>query len=351
MAHSNSTNAAGASVPQLDPHFVMAAFQAVGADLTAGYQCVPTTALANTYYPQVEGALPALITGLATPDLLTATARALVNAYPPAAALTLVWPLEGAEIAQRTLPLAELATQPTSAHLCLYLPPVERYGTFSALQEIVAHLRSPEGCPWDRAQTLASLRHDLLSECAEVLEAIDAEADGRDNSANIAEELGDLLLSIVLMVQIASEAGRFQMSDAVRSIVLKLRRRHPHVFGNTAVDGVDQIVSNWDAIKAQEKAAKGLPVAHPLEGVPAPLPALEKARQLQAKAAKAGLLDRAAVAEQNLRLAALFTGVTTEAALGEFLWQVVMQAHQAGLNAEDALRQYVVHYRATHGSV
>jgi tetrapyrrole methylase family protein/MazG family protein len=351
MAHSNAVNIASTSLTQLDPHFVVAAFQAVGAEMTRGYQCVPATALASTYYPQLESALPTLITGLATPELLQGTALALRNAYPSAAELTLVWPMAGEEVAQHRLTLAELATYPPADQLCLYLPPVEQYGNFSALQEIVAHLRSPEGCPWDRAQTLASLRHDLLSECAEVLEAIDAEVDGHDNGANIAEELGDLLLSIVLMVQIASEAGRFYMSDVARAIVVKLRRRHPHVFGNLAVDGVDQIVTNWDAIKAQEKAAKGLPVAHPLDGVPAALPALEKARQLQSKASKAGLLDRGAVAQQNPQLAALFSEGVTEATLGEFLWQVVAQAHQADLNAEDALRQYVVNYRAAHGSV
>jgi uncharacterized protein YabN with tetrapyrrole methylase and pyrophosphatase domain len=137
------------------------------------------------------------------------------------------------------------------------------------------------------------------------------------------------------------------MADAVHSIVTKLIRRHPHVFGATAVDGVQTVLANWDAIKAEEKAAKGLASGHPLDGVPAALPALEKARQLQSKAAKAGLLDRAALAQASPALAALFGEAMDEQQLGELLWRLVALAHKAGLNAEDALRTYAVQYRST----
>ncbi|MEZ4557407.1 MAG: MazG family protein [Caldilineaceae bacterium] len=163
----------------------------------------------------------------------------------------------------------------------------------------MAHLRAPEGCPWDQEQTLASLRQDLLGEAVEVLEAIDVEETGEDNSLHIAEELGDLLLLATMLIQIATEEGRFKMADVAQHIVHKLIRRHPHVFGDAEVESLDDIFTNWDAIKAEEKAAKGQPTDDPLAGVPPHLPALEKARKLQSKAQKAGLLDRAALAADN----------------------------------------------------
>jgi tetrapyrrole methylase family protein/MazG family protein len=191
------------------------------------------------------------------------------------------------------------------------------------------------------------MRHDLLSECAEVIEAIDAEMNGKDNSPHIAEEVGDLLMAAVLMIQIATEEKRFQMADVINGVVTKLIRRHPHVFDNLKVDGVQTVLANWDAIKAQEKVAKGQTNNEPLAGVPAGLPALEKARQLQSKAAKAGLLDREALAQMRPELLALLGTTPTEARLGEILWQIVAVAHKADLNAEDALRSYTVHFRQT----
>ncbi|MEZ4622650.1 MAG: MazG nucleotide pyrophosphohydrolase domain-containing protein [Caldilineaceae bacterium] len=137
--------------------------------------------------------------------------------------------------------------------------------------------------------------------------------------------MGDLLMAGVLTLQIAIDDGRFQLADAMQSIVTKLIRRHPHVFGDVSVDGVDAIWANWDAIKAQEKAAKGQVVEHPLDGVPTALPALEKARALQSKAQKAGLLDRAAVAATLEETAVRFMHAhrqssLTEAQVGELLW-------------------------------
>jgi len=249
------------------------------------------------------------------------------------------------DAAVRTLPLEELDRRSDFDHLTsLYVPPLRPYGSFTALAEIVAHLRAPEGCPWDREQTLQSLRQDLLDEAAEVLEAIDAETDDSDNSAHIAEELGDLYLSATMLTQIASEEGRFQLADVMRGVVTKLIRRHPHVFGDTEVQGVEGVLRNWDAIKAQEKAEKGI-TPHPLDGVPPALPALEKARKLQSKASKLGLLDRAAVAQANPQLAAALAGELDAETLGAALWQIVALAHAHDLNAEDALRSYAVRWR------
>lgn len=327
---------------------VAAQLRAAGAELGPGYQCVTAAYIAQSHHPQVEVGLPLLITEVDA-DVAPRVGAVLANAYPAAHPVTVLWEDEDDALQLRRATLAEWTNQPPAGPSCsLYAPPLPPFRSMSALQEIVAHLRAADGCPWDRAQTLSSLRHDLLSECAEVVEAIDAETHGADNREQIAEELGDLIMGAVLMVQIAIDEGRFQMADAMHSVVTKLRRRHPHVFGDLAVEGVEGVLTNWDTIKAQEKAAKGLAPGHPLDGVPAALPALEKARQVQAKGAKAGLLDRAAIAQANPALTAIFAVGIDESALGELLWQVVALAHVAGLNPEDALRSHIVAVRAAH---
>ncbi|MCX6048097.1 MAG: MazG family protein [Chloroflexi bacterium] len=315
----------------------------VGDALADGYQCVSAQRIAAQYYPQVDLSLPLLITNLET--LATPLKLILLNAYPTQHPVTILSgdTRSGQTYATITLDALDQAVPLTSTSI-VYLPPLHP-ASFSALQAIVAHLRAPEGCPWDRAQTLVSMRHDLLGECAEVLEAIDAEASGQNNSPHIAEELGDLLMAAVLMIQIATEEKRFQMADVINGVVTKLIRRHPHVFGDTIVDGVQSVLTNWDAIKAQEKLAKGQRQPDPLDGVPAGLPALEKARQLQSKAAKAGLLDRVVLSQTTPELATLLGAAPTEARLGEILWQLVAFAQTVDLNPEDALRNYTVQFR------
>jgi tetrapyrrole methylase family protein/MazG family protein len=330
---------------------------AAGVTLAEGYQWLPAHRLTRVYHPTVEVELPLFITEITDDNDLQRLAQTLVNAYPPTHKVAVlpnsVTDNTGHQVTLRDLcgdqpPMIVDAPGP----FALCVPPLVEGSSFSALQAIVAHLRAPDGCPWDREQTLLTMRHDLLGECAEVLEAIDREVDGTDNSEHIAEELGDLFMAGVLTLQIAIDEGRFQLADAMRSIVSKLIRRHPHVFGDVQVDGVDAIWANWDAIKRQEKAAKGQTVDHPLDGVPAALPALEKARELQSKAKKAGLLDRTALADEWEAVAAAFharvrNGALTEEALGQLLWTLVAVAHEEALNAEDALRSYGVRYRAT----
>lgn len=329
--------------------FVEGAYAAVGVDLMDGSQVCDAMLLSSQHFPQVETALPLLVGQVYARWLASDLKLTLLAAYPLDHPVTVIRAAGAPGAAAHTLPLAELDRRDDFDHLTsLYVPPLGAYGSFSALAEIVAYLRAPEGCPWDREQTLASLRQDLLGEAAEVLEAIDAEESGAvaedDNSANIAEELGDLYLSATMMAQIASEEGRFQLADVMRGVVTKLIRRHPHVFAGVEVAGVAGVLTNWDAIKAQEKAEKGI-TPHPLDGVPPALPALEKARKLQSKAAKLGLLDQAATAQADPQLAALLSGEMDEARLGALLWQIVALAHSHDLNAEDALRAYAVRFR------
>jgi tetrapyrrole methylase family protein/MazG family protein len=307
--------------------FVAPAFAAAGVDLMDGSQICDAMLLARQHYPQVE--------------------TLLLAAYPPDHEVVVLRGAGTATQAVERMPLEELDRSDRFDHLTsVYVPPLAAYGSFSALLELVAHLRAPEGCPWDREQTLESLRQDLLDEAAEVMEAIDLEVDGRDNSRHIAEELGDLYLVASMLTQIATEEGRFQIGDVMRGVVTKLIRRHPHVFSDVEVSGVDNVLTNWDAIKAQEKAEQGL-APHPLDGVPAALPALEKARKLQSKAAKLGWLDRSALAGADPNLAAAVGPALDEARLGALLWQLVAIAHRHDLNAENALRSYTAHYRET----
>lgn len=342
--------AAGLSVSVLGSmSFIEPSFAAVGVDAMDGSQIVDGMLLAQQHHPQIEPALPLLIAQVYAGWLASDIKLALLNVYLPEHEVTVIHAAGSADERTESVFLHQLDHGDDFDHLTsLYVPPVEAYGSFSALQEIVSHLRSPKGCPWDQEQTLQSLRYDLLSECAEVLEAIDMEADGQDNTDHIVEELGDLLLTPAMMIQIAAEEGRFQLADVTRGIVQKLIRRHPHVFADTSVSGVDEVYANWDEIKAQERAEKGKAPRGPLDGIPAALPALEKARSLQSKAAKANLLDRSQVAESITERMTNFREAASEESLGALLWSMVALAKQADLNAEDALRAYTVHFRHKH---
>src|SRR5690606_17792338 len=152
------------------------------------------------------------------------------------------------------------------------------------LLDTMARLRSPEGCPWDRQQTHASLKRYLLEEAYELLDAIDAGDD-----AALIEELGDVLLQVVFHAQIASETGRFTMADVVDGLVRKLLRRHPHVFGDAHPEDAAAVVRTWEAIKQREKAGcEATEEASLLDGIPRHLPALLEAEKLQDRAARAG---------------------------------------------------------------
>lgn len=157
---------------------------------------------------------------------------------------------------------------------------------FTRLVEIMARLRSPEGCPWDREQTFDTIKPYLLEETYEVMDAIDA----RDWNG-LADELGDLLLQVVFFSQMAKEAGHFDVTDVIQAINSKLIRRHPHVFADGDAKTSDEVLRKWDEIKAGEKAASANASAKPkglLAGVPRSVPALMEARQISSRAANAG---------------------------------------------------------------
>jgi tetrapyrrole methylase family protein/MazG family protein len=150
---------------------------------------------------------------------------------------------------------------------------------FDSLVEIMRQLRAPGGCPWDRKQTHASLRENLLSECYEGLQALD-EGDSRQ----LCDELGDLLMQIVFHAQIAEEAGEFKLGDVVEGINKKLIHRHPHIFGTKKVKDAEEVAHNWEELKREERGAD----TSILESVPGSMPALSYSQEIQRRVARAG---------------------------------------------------------------
>jgi tetrapyrrole methylase family protein/MazG family protein len=159
------------------------------------------------------------------------------------------------------------------------LSKAEDLSQFKALVDIIARLRAPDGCPWDRKQTHSSLRGNLLSECYEVLEALD-----EGNADKLHDELGDLLMQIVLHAQIASEAGEFELGDVIENINTKLIHRHPHIFGSRKVKDAEEVAHNWEELKGAERE----PGASILESVPKEMPALGYSQEIQRRAAHVG---------------------------------------------------------------
>ena len=150
------------------------------------------------------------------------------------------------------------------------------------LLQVMHTLRSPGGCPWDREQTHESLKSDLIEEAYEVIDAIES-----GNISHLEEELGDLLLQVVFHSQISQENGHFEFSEGATAMADKLGRRHPHVLGEVEVADAGEVLQNWDAIKKAEKEEAGKP-ASIVSGIPKHLPALQKAHQVQKRAARAG---------------------------------------------------------------
>ncbi len=211
------------------------------------------------------------------------------------------------------------------------------------LLDIVTALRSEGGCPWDRAQTLQTLKPYLLEESYELLDAIDA-----DDAVAHREELGDVLLQVVLQAQIRREASDFSFEDVAQTLADKLVRRHPHVFGSASADTPDQVVQHWEEIKAQERADKPAESDSVLSGVPRSLPALFRAERMQSRAARVGFdwPDREPVLGKiKEELSELEYALTHEGPdavkdeMGDLLFAMVNLCRHLDVDAEEALSQ------------
>lgn len=216
------------------------------------------------------------------------------------------------------------------------------------LWETIARLRAPGGCPWDREQTAATLVPSLLEEAHEVADAIE-----RGTLEDVGEELGDLLINILMQAEIASEQGGFSLESLASSANEKLIRRHPHVFGETTAETSGEVLARWDEIKKEERAAKGLTSVHShLDGVALGFPSLVRAQKIQKKAAKVGFDWRRpedvvekireetdeVEAEIPLRKEEGMTDRLTEE-VGDLLFAVVNLSRTLGIDAESALRE------------
>lgn len=268
--------------------FLDEAFTRLGFDPIEGFQLLDAAGLNSTLIqPQLHTLIGQVY------DVYTASEvkLSLMDIYPDDYTIIVGHALgvEGQENIQH-VPLYELDRVEGYGNLSLvYVPRSDedhlRQRTFARLHEIVGTLRSPEGCPWDREQTHTSLRKNLIEETYEVLETID-----EDDPEHMQEELGDLLLQILLHSQMEEENGSFNVYDVIHGLNDKLIFRHPHVFGDIVAKDAEAALQSWDQMKVEEKRRKGLSPESTsvLDGVPRDLPALMKAYKLQKKAAKVG---------------------------------------------------------------
>ena len=220
--------------------------------------------------------------------------------------------------------------------------------------QTIWRLRQPDGCPWDREQTHQSIGKNMIEEAYEALDCIEA-----DDVAHLREELGDVLMQVVLHAQIAADAGEFTLADVARDIDAKLIRRHPHVFGDADAESSDEVLKIWDEVKLAEKAAKDKAVAAGeaapeglLDGVPTHLPALMQAQKVSRKAAAVGFEWETVqdvwdeVAEERAEFEAETPGSPErEMEFGDLLFALVNVARKEGIDAESALRASTAKFR------
>lgn len=212
----------------------------------------------------------------------------------------------------------------------------ENLNQFDTLVGIVAKLRAPDGCPWDREQTHASLRGSLLEECYEVLEALD-----EGDAEKLGNELGDLLMQVVLHAQIAAEAGEFELGDVIKNISSKMINRHPHVFGSLKVKDAGEVLVNWEAIKKEERGGE----VSMLDHVPRHMPALSYSQDIQARVARVGfdwedvdgVIDK--LAEEVGEFKRADSQERREQEFGDLLFTLANIARRLRVDLESALRQ------------
>jgi tetrapyrrole methylase family protein / MazG family protein len=303
--------------------------------------------LAALHHVNFPPTFPALIAQVYSRQLAAELKMTLLSVYPDEYPVKLVHSAGNTDEVVESIALYEIDR---SEHIglltVLYIPPLAPDASFEAFQEVVAHLRAPEGCPWDREQTHISLRKALLEETYEALKAIDEE-----NPQKLAEELGDLLLQIVLHAQIGSEEGDFSMVDVLEGINRKIVRRHPHVFGDFKLDGMDHLLTNWEKLKAAERKDSGNVEKSLLDGVPDILPALTQSQEVQDRAARVGfdwkdirgVLDK--IVEEINEIDTARDPQELNDEMGDLLFAVVNYARWRKVDPEFALRDSTQKFR------
>ncbi len=319
--------------------FLEPTFAALGLDPYPRLMLFDAMTLGQAHVPDFAPDAPVLVAQIYS-RLVAAEVKSTLNSiYPDDQPVRLVHQAGTRDQLVEELSLYEIdRSQHIGLLSTLYVPPLGEGMAFEAFQEIVAHLRAPDGCPWDKEQTHQTLRNNLLEESYETIAAMDAgDVDG------MREEFGDLLLQIVLNAQIAAEEGEFTVNEVIRGIYDKIIRRHPHVFGDVKVAGVEGVLTNWEKLKEKERKhseqEKGL-----LDGVPLALPALGQAQEYQDRAARVGfdwpeiqgVLDKIAEEIREVKEASSETELTDE--LGDLLFALVNLARWKKVDSESALR-------------
>jgi tetrapyrrole methylase family protein/MazG family protein len=332
--------------------FIEPTLTALGLDPLPQLAIVDALELSNAHVPSFPADAPALIAQVHSKEVANSLKLTLMEIYPDEHPVRLVHAAGTAQLVVEDLPLHTIDQSPHIGLLSsLYLPALVKGTSFEAFQEIIAHLRAPDGCPWDREQNHQTLRTNLLEETYEALAAMDA-----DDPVHMREELGDLLLQITLHAQIANEYGEFNIAQVFKGIYDKIIHRHPHVFGDWKVSGVENVLQNWEKLKAEERAqaheeiggkSKGL-----LDGVASALPALSQAEEIQQRAARVGfdwpdatgVLDK--INEECHELLAAEDLPSRSDELGDLLFAVVNLARHYEIDAESALRQTSTKFRS-----
>lgn len=293
---------------------------------------------------------PALISQVYDRDRVTSLKLRLLDIYPAEHEVTVLSALGTPEETIATVPLSALDHRAYGYLDSVFVPPIaplDDVRRFDGLQHVIERLHAPDGCPWDREQTHATLRPHLLEESYEALEAID-----RGDPDALTEELGDVLLQVLMHTAVAERLEEFSTGDVVEHIARKLIRRHPHVFGEGTASTADEVYQNWEALKKQEKPRQSI-----LDGVPATLPALAASQAIQGRARRVGFdwpdvdgpLEK--LREEITEFAQAETASEREDEFGDILFVAVNIADHLGIDAEQALRGANQKFRSRFGAV
>jgi tetrapyrrole methylase family protein/MazG family protein len=320
----------------MDFTLVTKTFDLLGIEAPAKLILLDARTLSTGHVPPYPPDMPVLLTNVNSHDLLLRVQNILLTTYPGE---HVIYVADGGRKKEERLETINGDDFSEAAHF--YIPPLGEGTSFESFAEIVAHLRAPYGCPWDREQTHETLRKHLLEESYEAISAIDS-----GDFTDMREEFGDLLLQVVLQSQIANEERQFNINQVIQGIHSKIVRRHPHVFGDLELDGVQGVLANWEKLKEKErgekkekseqKEEKGL-----LDGVPLALPALSQAQEYQDRAARVGfdwpeiegVLDK--VREEIEEIKNAETDFELASEIGDLLVNVARWKH---IDAESALR-------------
>lgn len=328
--------------------FLEPSFTALGLDPFPQMALVDAFDVARVHYPPFSPAVPQLIAQIHSRQMASDVKLTLMAVYPDQYPVTLLHAAGTPDCQVEHLLLYEIDRSDRIGLLTsLYVPALSGAASLESFQDVIAHLRDPQGgCPWDLRQNHQTLRPNLLEEAYELLAALDT-----DDPEAMREELGDLLLQIVMHTQLASEYGEFSMAEVIQGVRAKIIHRHPHVFAGLDLRDEQGVLENWERLKAAERESNGQKEKSLLDGVSVGLPALNQAQEYQGRAARVGfdwpdlegVLDKLAEEIGELQNAVDLDERAAE--LGDVLFSLVNLARRLDVDAESALRQTNAKFR------